>query len=68
MPPSTPIILLETNPVFTIHRTVSAISSGVPSLPTGISEERQQRINLLKAGTHSKPILGVVQGASWCLV
>lgn len=35
-PPSTATTLFVTYPVFTIHRTVSATSSVVPNLPTGI--------------------------------
>jgi hypothetical protein len=36
-PPSTPTTLFVTYPVFTIYITVSATSSGYPSLPMGIS-------------------------------
>ena len=36
IPPSYPITLLVTYPVFTIQTTVSATSSGSPSLPIGI--------------------------------
>lgn len=43
IPPSTATILFVTYPVLTIHRIVSAISSGRPNLPSGISGTREEK-------------------------